>query len=1492
MALKVRSRRNVNGALIMLSGLVRQLSGNPSKFHSQFEAQMRNILVLGVSSFAWLALSSAADAQTCDPNVRAALCGAADLAAFETVSPALVAPSTASTGYDFVASTHTYTIDARISDLAEALDNDADRIFDYVYNAIDTTPSMGLTKGAYGAMMEGYGTPFDQADLMVQLLRSANSSYQANYVVGTIVLTGSEFADYFGPTTARGACQLLAGGGIPGAVNGSSTTNCSSFSASTSITQVEMLHAWVSATIDGQAYQFDPSLTSHIWHAPNASVLNSVSAIGSTGNGARSAANGSIDQLAGFNPSSLHSQFTSNVSGLRSALEAAEQSTEVAYASSSVPNQTVQTHQPLSMEAVVGGSEMVRVDRFSEHQAERNASHSDAGGSISAQVFSEIPDDMRTYLRFQLRGSLVPGTVQAISTGLIDATSIAGRRFMAIPDNIAFYTDDPTSFGFVLSVDEDVLVDLDGNEVRVTHDTGSVVSTGRGMPLRWAVDHPHLGDDAFDRVVDTFVSDAFPSAIVIGFGERTDRAEVINAGAISGSEDITWQGQVLPLHDEWGAPLTIEFGSNTWFQDGRYASVVQLAQSFLTDQSRFTNINAGLSHARAYAHHVSGVVGVRVTPTAIWQPETTTLYADMSASFSFAAMSSSASGRDAFALANGTALTALEQAGLRNSADAPSAHAVPAMFDWFFRSTRAEAYTPNTAAGNASLQIRALEADTSNLSGVESLLWQVEGNQTYADYVTGGFTVIMPQSGRLGPARNGRRVGSKAAQYPTMPNVDTCNDGHNLYNCWGRPIGYFDLPETIWQNRSGAYLAMRSDTSSIAVAPLIDAACQSLVALSQTSACQNNPMKGAGAEFASNIEAPVADREALSEAYETWATAFSVDGRTGGLTLTAPADLTIGAGYALAFQRTYSSDRGSDGPLGWGWTHNYDLGLNLGSDIGATLGDQTPHQALATIIVAHSVLEMFEGSTDLGRDLVQAQIAYSWWSDSVFDNQVSIRRSTASERFILQPDGVWEGPTGSTATLQQSGVRLAESDFNFTVLAVDPANADAYGVVSEAFDRRDITFTYTSPGGTVETYAYGVDPTNHGGDLNDAYGITDPGGRGCASAAANRWGCKGGSGRSYRIVSSDPIAGPTTSFVYGNPAGGSYARAANGVLQSVSVGAPFSWSLSFSYEVNPHRAIHAGQEGPRDFHDPGGVNHRLVSVSDGSRTVSFAYTSASLGGRTAGLERVDGVEAGTGDTVTYTWSAASNPTPPTLFPGGQTPSLVNVLTARPRLDGVRVPHEPNADFMSFNYDAEGLAQSVVERDGHTTRFFSAGGARSMTLDPWNVPSYAYYDRDGRTYASQTVRSTWNRNQDSVTRSRFDAWGRSIYSEIGFVANLSLVNTRDETFYDQYSNTVLSRSLGGTNSSGSPLTSTRLDQVTEYGYLPFPSLPTVQTDGRGNSSTTCYERTSVAPCNSSQIQDPSTPDGLPRAMYGPSGEETLIEYDSYGRITRERVRVAN
>src|SRR5436305_1589808 len=62
---------------------------------------------------------------------------------------------------------------AEIVELARALKNDPDLIYEYVYNNIETLPQYGSVKGPLGALLDGKGTMFDQAELMVVLLRQA-----------------------------------------------------------------------------------------------------------------------------------------------------------------------------------------------------------------------------------------------------------------------------------------------------------------------------------------------------------------------------------------------------------------------------------------------------------------------------------------------------------------------------------------------------------------------------------------------------------------------------------------------------------------------------------------------------------------------------------------------------------------------------------------------------------------------------------------------------------------------------------------------------------------------------------------------------------------------------------------------------------------------------------------------------------------------------------------------------------------------------------------------------------------------------------------------------------------------------------------------------------------------------------------------------------------------------------------------------------------------
>lgn len=81
---------------------------------------------------------------------------------------------------------------ASIVELARGLKNDPDLIFEYCATQIDFLTSFGLHKGGLGASLDGRGSAYDIADLMVQLLRQ--SGYTANYVNGELRLTLAQAA--------------------------------------------------------------------------------------------------------------------------------------------------------------------------------------------------------------------------------------------------------------------------------------------------------------------------------------------------------------------------------------------------------------------------------------------------------------------------------------------------------------------------------------------------------------------------------------------------------------------------------------------------------------------------------------------------------------------------------------------------------------------------------------------------------------------------------------------------------------------------------------------------------------------------------------------------------------------------------------------------------------------------------------------------------------------------------------------------------------------------------------------------------------------------------------------------------------------------------------------------------------------------------------------------------------------------------------------------
>lgn len=147
-------------------------------------------------------------------------------------------------------------LDPYLEEIAFALGNDIDNIYEYVRNRMEIAPAFGVKSGAAAAVLNENATNFEQIQLFVQLVRL--SGYSARYQYGQIELMGPEFEAWFGTSGAASACRLLANGGIPAEVN--DQASCSPLEASAqSLTKVVMAHLWAEVQIGGAWYAFDPS---------------------------------------------------------------------------------------------------------------------------------------------------------------------------------------------------------------------------------------------------------------------------------------------------------------------------------------------------------------------------------------------------------------------------------------------------------------------------------------------------------------------------------------------------------------------------------------------------------------------------------------------------------------------------------------------------------------------------------------------------------------------------------------------------------------------------------------------------------------------------------------------------------------------------------------------------------------------------------------------------------------------------------------------------------------------------------------------------------------------------------------------------------------------------------------------------------------------------------------------------------------------------------
>ena len=264
------------------------------------------------------------------------------------------------------ASSDVDTAPEALKSLVRGLDNDPERIYAFVHDNIRYTALFGDVKGAGATLTDRSGNSFDQASLMIAMLRQAG--FTANYVYGTIRLTPEETLSWLGTNRVATLLRLLPSAGIPCRVYAYSAEQ---------LAYLDVDHVWVKVNIDGTDYAFAPALKEHIHYS--GIDLKTVTGFDTTQfvNSALTGTSTGATWIQNVSKTNISSRLSTMAMNL------------VDHVRTTLPDAT--------LNEIIGGSEIIK-----STEAPRRESLP-CQQSITAE-WTQIPDSFKTTLRIQHRG--------------------------------------------------------------------------------------------------------------------------------------------------------------------------------------------------------------------------------------------------------------------------------------------------------------------------------------------------------------------------------------------------------------------------------------------------------------------------------------------------------------------------------------------------------------------------------------------------------------------------------------------------------------------------------------------------------------------------------------------------------------------------------------------------------------------------------------------------------------------------------------------------------------------------------------------------------------------------------------------------------------------------------------------------------------------------------------------------------------------------------
>ena len=499
-------------------------------------------------------------------------------------------------------------------------------------------------------------------------------------------------------------------------------------------------------------------------------------------------------------------------------------------------------------------------------------------------------------------------------------------------------------------------------------------------------------------------------------------------------------------------------------------------------------------------------------------------------------------------------------------------------------------------------------------------------------------------------------------------------------------------------------------------------------------------------------------------------------------------DITLGGSSVrgLALARHYTSAAANaDGPLGYGWTHAYDVRAVEYTDYKSAFGQRAPRDATPMLVASTAILDLLGGTggdADAKRWMCAALVAH-WATEYVTRNAVSINVGDQSLSYVKRPGGDFEPPPGVTLQLAQSnGVyRLTERSgteraFNAQGRLSSVTDADGNALTLAYNAQTNLTTVTDHYGRTLSfTYANGrISSVSDGTGRSVAYAYTADGDLSAFTDPENNtWLYTYDT--AHRLVSvTDPEGLQTVHNTY-DPLG-------RVKLQSNGSGDiwDFRWADFENKEIDPtgHEKIYyfdakrrqTGESllpGLRAHIELDGQDHPVLSLDvDGNPAYAIydahhnVLTNINALGETASAAydarhnpvlQTDAL----GNRTTAAYDHANRPTAVTNAAGGVT--RMEYHPSGPHKGLLWRVTDPDGGVTAHAYDAHGNPSAVTFPDGTSaSRTYNARGDLLQTVDAQNRVTSVAYDKR-RLPVSVTA------PDGSVTSNRYDAIGRQIES---------------------------------------------------------------------------------------------------------------------------------